>query len=1016
MKRSLTFLCAMSILLTTFAQPLLVGHRGSYWGVENTSEAFINGAQKGYHYLETDVKVAGDGTLVLSHDDSTSRLGGSLTIASSTIEQLKAETYTQTRGGVTYTATICTLAEFLDICAQYNVKAVIELKWATGINSNDCSGIPALIKAIDDKGFRDKCVILTSMKPCLEYIRDNYPDISLQFLTGQYWANHFDWCVAQGIDVDIEAGYFDKACVTKFHDAGLKVNMWTANTEAAYKTYGNYGCDFITTDYLDPATLPDLDESVIFPPNTVDYPNASGTIYDNYDPEMITDIEASLTPESVRADKALLRNGKWYVLENNLSGDGASAIKVYDAKSGGLIKALDMTGVAGGTTLISDIAFSADDILLGCNLATVPYSGGGDSWKIYKWADDDAAPEVFAEVSVATMLGNWSSAVAGTAMTVSGRLNDLQVYVATYSATATSRTYRLAGIQFTNGVAGTAVYALNNNAYTEAAWGLKPSITISPSSRNNLIVDSQSSTAKEYTFLWDGTRIPMTDYDALPQSVINQESTGISFLRYGSKVYAYAANISDGKLSTAMYDVTDSIHNIKAVSPTLLQDVTLEDSPYNNTGIEIADGHINLYTYIHDRGFSMHSVSTGASATTPDEDAKFELELIWQNSTATSNAPQHIDGTNAQQGGAKNGIFYVNDCADEKIYIFDNTGCLGAIDGGAGWGCALDDAGNIIVRDDKNTDTAHSFIIYPAGTSVENPGTPVELNVTVELAGQTNFISASGDVLGKGGNIYMYPNSQSAINIITMANGEVTGTKTSGEISMAGTTAGYIIPIGNNTENWIYQVRSTGFYTYNGGTNEILLAGRGSTTAPTRNNTVGGEYFTLSGHTIFIHNSGANYKGGFTIRNLTRNEIITSVAPIGTLGYETGGNYSVANWIFAEPIDDNSCYIYQYCPSNGMAVYRLYNSNPPAGVGELFIDDTAEGQTSIYPNPANTIVTVTTPGKIGQISVNSLSGAVMNVDIEEIADNKAKVNVSQLPSGIYIIKAGDYPATKLIKK
>ena len=37
------------------AQPLLVGHRGSYWGVENTSEAFINGALKGYDFLECDI-------------------------------------------------------------------------------------------------------------------------------------------------------------------------------------------------------------------------------------------------------------------------------------------------------------------------------------------------------------------------------------------------------------------------------------------------------------------------------------------------------------------------------------------------------------------------------------------------------------------------------------------------------------------------------------------------------------------------------------------------------------------------------------------------------------------------------------------------------------------------------------------------------------------------------------------------------------------------------------------------
>ena len=145
MKQYLLTLAALALSVMSYAQPKLVGHRGSLWGVENTKEAFENGAKKGYDYLECDVKVAGDGTYIISHDDETKRLGGNLTIAKATIEQLKAETYTQTRGGVTYTGKICTVAEYLDICKQFNVLPVIELKWATGINNNDQSNLPKRI-------------------------------------------------------------------------------------------------------------------------------------------------------------------------------------------------------------------------------------------------------------------------------------------------------------------------------------------------------------------------------------------------------------------------------------------------------------------------------------------------------------------------------------------------------------------------------------------------------------------------------------------------------------------------------------------------------------------------------------------------------------------------------------------------------------------------------------------------------------------------------------------------------
>lgn len=997
--------------MSAIAQPLLVGHRGSYWGVENTAEAFINGAEKGYHYLECDVKVAGDGTLVLSHDDSTSRLGGSLTIASSTIAQLKAETYSQTRGGITYTAKICTLDEYLKICAEYNVKPVIELKWATGINTNDCSGIPALIKVIEDNGFRNKCVILTSMKPCLEYIRKNYPDITLQFLTGEYWANHFDWCVEQDIDVDIQAGYFDKETVTKFHDAGLKVNMWTANDNAAYRTYGNYGCDFITTDYLDPAALPQLDANVLFPPNTTDYPNASGTIRGYYKPQPVNSIAPTEIPESEKVSRALLRNGKWYILTNNLAEGDGSRIDIHDAESGEKIKEMDMTGITGGSIAVNDISFTADGVLLGCNLATANYTGNADIWKIYKWSSDDASPEVFAELASSMKIGNWDSVTLGGSMAVSGPMKDLYIYATACSPAEEPGIYCIAGMQFANGTAGKSAWA-KHSTYTQEAWGQKPSLTVTPSSRDNLLVDSHTMHPIEYTFNWDGINNPMTNYSTMPDGFSEAESTGISYLRYGTKAYAYAASKTDGGVSARMYDVTDSLKNITAVSPFVPDGIDAPDDAYIGTGIELADGKINLYTYIERGGFTKYTVITNESASEPSPNADFALELLWQNSINTDNVPEHIDGTNAQQGGAANGLFYVNDCADKKIYIFNQTGCLGSISGGEGWGCALDDAGNIIVRNDKLTGTSHSFIIYPAGATVDNPGEAITLDVTVALAGQTNFISASGNVLGDGGNIYMYPNSQSAINIISMSNGAVTSSKASKDISLTGTTAGYVIPIDDNSENWIYQVRNTGYYTYNGGDNTILLTGRSSTTAPARNSTVGGEYVTLSGHQIFMHNSGANYTGGFTIRNLTTNKVITSVAPIGTLGYTTGGNYSVANWLYAEKIDDGSCYIYQYCPANGMAVYRLYDKNA-SGTEELICEK--DGIT-IFPSPATTTLTIKTGTPTNDIGIYSLSGVSLKTDIISRTDNETVLNIEKLASGMYILKCGDHDATKFIKK
>jgi glycerophosphoryl diester phosphodiesterase len=115
--------------------------------------------------------------------------------------------------------------------------------------------IPALIELIESKGFRHDCIILTSMKPCLEYIRKNYPDINLQFLTAKKWRENVDWCKSLTLDVDIQSDYVDAETVKLFHSNKAIVNIWTVNSYEDYCRFNAMGCDFITTDKLDAKQL-----------------------------------------------------------------------------------------------------------------------------------------------------------------------------------------------------------------------------------------------------------------------------------------------------------------------------------------------------------------------------------------------------------------------------------------------------------------------------------------------------------------------------------------------------------------------------------------------------------------------------------------------------------------------------------------------------------------------------------------------------------------------------------------
>jgi len=260
MKKFVSLMVMACLVVSVYAwKPVFAGHRGSLRGVSNTAEAYRNGVDVyGYTGLECDVRVTSDGEYVILHDETTASLGGNLTVTSSTLAQLKAETLTQTRSSVTYTGTICTVSEYLDICNEKNAFPLIELKWTTGINNSDMSKFAGLLALVESKGLKNKVIFLTSMKSSIEYIRTNYPTVTCQFLTGEYWANHFDWCVQWQVNPSIQAGYFDIQTTKKFHDVGLQVAVWTVNDQANYKKYGDMGVYMMTCDYLPALTAADL--------------------------------------------------------------------------------------------------------------------------------------------------------------------------------------------------------------------------------------------------------------------------------------------------------------------------------------------------------------------------------------------------------------------------------------------------------------------------------------------------------------------------------------------------------------------------------------------------------------------------------------------------------------------------------------------------------------------------------------------------------------------------------------
>ena len=236
-----------------------IGHAGCYYGLMNSEEAFINAGKRGYQLVECDLKQTSDGVFVLSHDDD---FNGTA-IASTTYANLKKITKTSTRGGVSYTTTICTLERYLEICKEYGMKAVIELKYSNGINNNSQSRMQALMNEIEKCGMLEEVVFLGSQYNCLIWVKEHgYDYIPCQYLVKSIEsADVLNRCNTYDLDIsfNVDGGSNSTDWIMRYIDAGHKVSCWTFSQYSTVETLQKWIdinlIDYFTCDVLTAADV-----------------------------------------------------------------------------------------------------------------------------------------------------------------------------------------------------------------------------------------------------------------------------------------------------------------------------------------------------------------------------------------------------------------------------------------------------------------------------------------------------------------------------------------------------------------------------------------------------------------------------------------------------------------------------------------------------------------------------------------------------------------------------------------
>ena len=221
-----------------------IAHRGfcSRY-LENTEEAFVKAAEFGFDGCETDVRISADGVLMLAHGGSYVYADGTeLDVATHTFAELTAKPLQND-----FTDTVlypCTFRRYIEILRDHGMFAFIELKGEYPPEKLD------EMKAIVDELYTwDMCSVQSMELENLIRLREKYPDLPLMYCGGGYTAE-VEEAMRRGFDLDLRLDDIFPFVVRRAHRKGVRMALWTADTDKQVALALALGVDFIESDYL----------------------------------------------------------------------------------------------------------------------------------------------------------------------------------------------------------------------------------------------------------------------------------------------------------------------------------------------------------------------------------------------------------------------------------------------------------------------------------------------------------------------------------------------------------------------------------------------------------------------------------------------------------------------------------------------------------------------------------------------------------------------------------------------
>ena len=288
----------------------------------------------------------------------------------------------------------------------------------------------------------------------------------------------------------------------------------------------------------------------------------------------------------------------------------------------------------------------------------------------------------------------------------------------------------------------------------------------------------------------------------------------------------------------------------------------------------------------------------------------FTIEKVWEN----TNVPASTN--NGYQAVGWDGKIYVKDRGNDKIIVYSDattSGDYAQTDNADDQSIAVDDAGNLVLRSGSGFfyNAPTQIILYKKGET-----TYKTIDFTLPETGRCDFISASGDLFSaEGGYVYFYCQKQTTVSRMKIAEGTLVSIDQIGTVLPSGQTQSHVMT--NIFGNIIAQTKSNNIKKINVHTNQTLSLNL----LDHKISTLGGCSFELGGKELIAYNiAGTDYNSEWNLYNMTDKQFLSGET---LYAKDKVSKNSAANWLNVQVVDENTAYIYQFCPTVAVAVWKV---------------------------------------------------------------------------------------------